>query len=86
MKHAGINTHRLPYNNKERALAEAWEKEAPKTLPILLDGTHDNYRSDDFSERDAEVAATVIQWLGTHVGRSFLASVQSSELYQTLDH
>jgi hypothetical protein len=74
MKHEGLHVKRLhpdAGNSLEQAYAELWLKEnthrtgrSAPLLAYLLDG--------NFSQRDATVAATVIQWLGSHVGRSFV--------------
>ena len=71
--------------NKEKIFAEEWKKEntnyaskAPLLAYILdtQDFTHDSYFSPEkFSFRDAEVAASVITWLGTNVGQCFLGEV-----------
>lgn len=56
---------------REKALAAKWEIENPVPgqfgpQPIL------NALVPDCTQRDAEVAATVIQWLGSEVGFNFL--------------
>jgi hypothetical protein len=59
---------------RESALAQAWEAQNPPvgsfgvqpTLPVLIP---------DCTARDAQVAATVIQWLGSQVGFFFLEEV-----------
>lgn len=73
IKHQGLNRQRLASNPLESAFAEAWEKQAPSTLGYLLCGQerHDH----NFSQRDADVAATIIQWLGSPVGESFVRDV-----------
>lgn len=71
--HRGLNRHRLESNPKEKVFADIWEKAAPHTLGWLLSG---NGQDVDFSHRDAEVAATMIQWLGSPVGQSFLYEVE----------
>ncbi len=37
----------------------------------------DGSRPGEITQRDATVAASVIQWLGSHVGQGFLAEVLS---------
>lgn len=69
----GLNTHRLRDNPAEAAFAKAWAEFAPKNLPYLL--THpskDQHFPDEPTDRDRLVAATVVQWLGSPVGESFL--------------
>jgi hypothetical protein len=69
--HVGKSSNRLhpdADNPREVAFAMEWSdmndhKKRKPTLAYLLDG---------FSDRDAEVAATVIQWLGSNVGMCFL--------------
>jgi hypothetical protein len=69
--HVGKSSNRLhpaADNPREVAFAMEWSdmndhKKCKPTLAYLLDG---------FSDRDAEVAATVIQWLGSNVGMCFL--------------
>jgi hypothetical protein len=76
--HVGKSSDRLhpdADNPREVAFAMEWSdlndhKKRKPTLAYLLDG---------FSDRDAEVAATVIQWLGSNVGMSFLEDVIKRE-------
>ena len=75
MKHEGLNAQRLKREPTEQAYAEAWAERAPTTLGYLLCGQ--DRTKHDYSQRDAEVAATIIQWLGSHVGECFLAEVQN---------
>ena len=74
-KQKGLHTHRLADNPEEKRFAEAWENENEQgeILNYLLDPENGTgYRPPFSSERDREVAATVIQWLGSPVGQSFL--------------
>jgi len=74
INHVGYDKHRLDVNypeNGERALAEAWVKQnadrgSSGFLGLLVPAP---------DQRDAKVAATIIQWLGTNIGSAFLASV-----------
>lgn len=77
MKHNGKSIHRLKSNPAEKALHDAWQAENDEghILEYLLG---DDNRRGDVSERDAMVAATVIQWLGSPVGHNFLQRVMSS--------
>jgi len=70
--HVGINTHRLSREPQEYKIALAWAAAAPETLGYLLCGQDPN-RHDEYTQRDATVAATVMQWLGSPVGEGFLA-------------
>ena len=66
---------------RERALADEWEAENPiagqcGTQPIL------NALVPDCSLRDARVAATVVQWLGSEVGFNFLQEALGKAGYE----
>ena len=70
MIHEGFYKVRLEQNNpREVAFSEAWKAEncaeyrmAERLIP-------------NCTERDAIVAATIIQWLGSNLGMSFLCEV-----------
>lgn len=70
-KHEGMHTYRFDDNPQERKFAAAWKLENKNghVLSWLL-GYGD--RRVDVTDRDALVAATVIQWLGSSVGQAFL--------------
>lgn len=65
---------------RERALAKLWQKQNPPVgsfgiqpvLPALVP---------DCTARDAQVAATVIQWLGSQVGFNFLEEAMAASGY-----
>lgn len=65
----GIHAHRYSENPEELRFAKAWD-EADLLKYLLGDG--DGVKRVEVSERDETVAATVIQWLGSSVGESFL--------------
>tara|TARA_R100000656_G_scaffold104176_3_gene76344 strand:+ start:12994 stop:13572 length:579 start_codon:yes stop_codon:yes gene_type:complete len=76
--HHGRSRHRIKDNPLEKRFADMWEKlngfdPGRGILSYLL--ANDNNRPDDVNERDAEVAATVIQWLGSPVGMGFVRDV-----------
>lgn len=76
VKHVGISANRLhpkADNPREVVFARLWQEQndLQHTLEYIL--SNDNRRA-VVSERDIEVAATVIQWLGSNVGMSFLTS------------
>lgn len=73
IKHRGISKHRLERNPLEKKFAEEWNKVAPHTLGYLLCGK-DRWNH-EYTQRDAEVAATMIQWLGSPVGESFVRGI-----------
>lgn len=71
----GLHTHRFADNPEERRFAEAWAKRDRRNLAALLhDGPQPNVEAEVFppTEREEQVAATVIQWLGSPVGQGFL--------------
>jgi hypothetical protein len=79
IKHEGLHAYRLKPNMdnpREVAFAEQWQHEQDfgRVLSHLL-GSGDIGGEVTPSERDIEVAATVIQWLGSAVGQSFLEQV-----------
>ena len=75
MKHEGFSKDRLKperENQREVAFSEAWKRENGY-------GRNGNHLVDqlipDATQRDATVAATIIQWLGSNVGIGFLRDV-----------
>jgi hypothetical protein len=82
MKHVGISAHRLvknQHNPREVAFATKWQKEQDQgnILAYLLSGG-DNRKSIALNDDQIQTAATVIQWLGSNVGMSFLEEVIKS--------
>lgn len=85
VKHTSLNVDRQKREKLERAFAKAWERENKQThlLAYLLGGDEAQTRiysgseleTKFVSQRDAEVAATVVQWLGSEVGQCFLKTV-----------
>lgn len=76
MKHIkGLQAHRLKGHAEELAFAKAWDhkNQYGNTLAHLLDVRDlQGGIPPTPSDRDYQVAATVIQWLGSHVGECFL--------------
>lgn len=76
MKSAGLHTHRYADNPEEKRFVEMWARMGldGSNLDYLLTPAenHDNGRLEPASDRDRQVAATIIQWLGSPVGQSFL--------------
>ena len=71
MKYKGLNLHRFKDNPEERRFAEAWDaQQQGRTLAYLL--SIQQHSPPDPTDREHEVAATVVQWLGSPVGQSFL--------------
>lgn len=77
--HTGRSVYRFQDNPTEKIFARAWQEinenypgmSGPMTLDYLL-AEDSNRPMNEVTERDAEVAATVIQWLGSHVGQCWL--------------
>ena len=75
MKHFGRHTHRFRDNPEEKRIAEAWDKwnENSQILAWLLDRRPvQTGRPLEPSDIEVTAAATVVQWLGSHVGQCFL--------------
>ncbi len=87
IKHVGnCPERRNIWNPAEKVYAERWEKENIRVpglnggrgyLELLLNECpytdHGLYRPvSEITQRDAYVAATVIQWLGTNIGRCLI--------------
>lgn len=73
-KHQGLSPHRLKDNPPEKEFAEAWRlhNERGRTLDYLLHHPVSGGLAVESTEREDEIAATVIQWLGSPVGQHFL--------------
>ena len=77
IKNVGLHAHRLEIareNPEEVRFAKAWNErnnEPRGMLAYLLDPSNRGYDIHT-TDRDRVVAATVIQWLGSMVGRWFL--------------
>ena len=86
MKNKGINQHRFSGNPLEKAFAEEWEElnttyDGEQNGRCILDyllSEDANHPCGEVTDRDREVAATVIQWLGSPVGLSFVMGVIDS--------
>ena len=87
MLNKGLHQNRFDFATEERFYAEAWEgrNTANSSGPSFLNGKgvldyllaeDNNNPCGEVTDRDRVVAATVIQWLGSHVGNSFLEEVK----------
>jgi len=87
IKHTSFSMKRTKVNAPERIFLEMWQEECERKpginggrgiLEILLTPEkYDNgYTSTRISQRDAKVAASVIQWLGTSCGMGFLIETE----------
>lgn len=72
----GLHPYRMKENPEEQRFADAWEaRNATLWDPgtVLLDALlSDGVTRVSATPREIEVAATVIQWLGSPVGQCFL--------------
>ena len=83
MLHRGFREIRLIQDNpKESIFSKKWKEEnnrpdGSQLVQMLIP---------ECTERDTEVAATIIQWLGSSVGMCFLSNIirESSEIKQWL--
>lgn len=84
-RHKGLHRYRFEDNPLEKKFAEAWQERNDRgrhgVLEYLL-AADNNHPAGEMSDRDAEVAATVVQWLGSHVGRCFLDDVLGTNLVE----
>lgn len=90
-KYQGVSSHRYADNPMEKRFALAWQEqnEYGRVLDYLLyppeHGSVSSPRA-AVAEKKHEVAATVIQWLGSPMGQLFLAHVlQEQGLKELLD-
>jgi hypothetical protein len=74
MKTTGLHVHRFRDNPEEKRFAEAWdaENDPDRRTSLLSHLMGDGSRKGSVTVRDERVAATVIQWLGSPVGQSWL--------------
>ena len=77
MRNKGMHQYRFKQNPLEERFAVEWERhnEQGRTLDYILAKDNNRPNSDDVTERDRLVAATVIQWLGSPVGQEFIEKV-----------
>jgi hypothetical protein len=79
VKYTGKNSHRYKQNPLELAFAREWQDrcETGANLEYLLSGGS-NQRW-PVSEQEQMTANTVVQWLGSPIGQSFLAAVMAKK-------
>ena len=81
IEHVGLHQNRFQNNPAEKAISDLWTKENEngRILEWLLCQEKGRIAR-DLTQEEATTAATVIQWLGTIVGRSFLVdAIKSNE-------
>lgn len=81
-----LNTHRLSRERLEKKFVMAWRKVNTSHSKCCGYGNHlrdllikDLLSNERPSDRDFQVAETVVQWLGSPVGQVFLSSVIEPE-------
>ncbi len=79
MKNNGLHQYRFSTNPLEKKFAEAWEElnNRPHSGGNCVDSivSKDWNNPDYATEREIEICASVIQWLGSPVGQKFLRGV-----------
>ena len=78
----GLGAHRCKDNIEEKAFADAWaaSNASSSTLAHLLDQREDlRGKPPAPTDREAVVAATVVQWFGSQVGQGFLRDLGYSK-------
>lgn len=76
-KMKSLNEHRLKQNPLEKHMSDKWNSyngnnSGSPTILYRLLAEDSNYPKGEVSERDEIVATTLVQWLGSPVGVSFL--------------
>lgn len=74
MKNKGLRQYRFSTNPMEKRFAEVWEEHNKNDRALQYILSDDNVPVYP-TEREKEIAATIIQWLGTPVGQGFLSEV-----------
>jgi hypothetical protein len=75
VKHEGLREYRFKENPEEKRFADAWKKENSREgliTPLMDHMLGNGTQPVTATQREATVAATVIQWLGSPVGQCFL--------------
>lgn len=76
MKDKGFNSHRLKKSIYERAFAKVWaEYNCDPSGEVQLVECLLAHKGEAVSDRDRQVAATIVQWLGSSVGMDFINEV-----------
>lgn len=77
--HKSYSEHRLSdtINVREKVYYQEWIKIASNTLAYLLSDEVNKADYKNLSQRDLEVAATLMQWLGSNCGQHFIEQTQA---------
>ena len=76
LQHVGFHAHRLDTMPREKVFADAWKAENHHSTATA---TH---LIPDITKRDAQVAATMMQWLGSPVGFCWLTDALKTAGYE----
>ncbi len=83
---SGFRPERTIFDPLEANLANEWFERMtndPEMLnKILFDPSHPNRTP---TKREAQIAATIFQWLGTNVGHAFLTSALDKAGYKIVE-
>lgn len=79
MRHIGLKPYRFADNPLEKKFSDAWKRENDQGQMLEWLMGDGNSRG-SVTERDEVVAATVIQWLGSPVGKHFLESAMGARM------
>ena len=74
INHAGDKGYRFKSNPEEKLFIDAWVKEN-RLGHILEYLVGDGTKRGEITQRDATIAAAVVQWFGSPVGRCFLSDL-----------
>ncbi len=89
--HESVNIHRFSREPLEENFVRKWRELNKNCMTDELEYKHLYYLLSlghdlsDITDRDIQVAETVIQWLGSSVGQSFIRSVEQSLIEQVLE-
>jgi len=94
----GASADRLehPTSYREKGFVEQWEREnqntdmvrcllnKPRGIIGVIQTPYDGLPLEEISERDRVVAATIVQWLGSNVGWSFIEEALGRSGFQII--
>ena len=85
MVNKGLHQYRFKQNSLEKIFAEKWEQQnqESRTLDWVL-AEFPNEPRGEVTERDRQVAASVMQWMGSSVGNCFFKELMKEvEKYES---
>lgn len=86
IKYIGLRPERTRYDVREEVFARIWRKYNKRdpgvnfncTYLELILSTDEHTARTSLTQRDATVATTIIQWLGTNIGQCFLKECEQA--------